>query len=470
MKTTVYLKVSLLALASLGSLTSCVKDDEFDIPKIECQNQFTAANSSIKEVKDLSPTPQPPTYVSNYKITDDLIFDGYVISSDEEGNFYKQLTIQDDPENPTAGIQIAINKASLYTDYPVGAHVRIKAKGLSVGEDRGVVKLGYEKPTGQIQESKMSEFISGVCGGNTLDIKTIKPKVVNSIDEATTDENINTLVTIKNVQFADADGTLTYADVVNNITTDRTLIDKNGNQAVLRNSGYAKFAGKVMPKESGEITAVVTKYTSGKNVTWQLYIRDLDDVKFDQPRFVDGSKIYGGGALEYKTSFTENFEQLSNKGPKYYDIDDDRFLNYAESGNRYWGQGYYSKENNRYLKAQAFGYNGEGKVKISFMIPAEFTGSSKLSFQTQNGYYKGDVLKVYYTTKYVPGSELNTDDLVDITSKFTISQGSINGYPNIWTDSGEVVIPATGKGFIIFQYVGDKEITTTMQVDNVTLK
>lgn len=470
MKTTTYLKISLMALASFGALTSCVKNDEFDVPKFKCDNQFEAANSSITAVKQLAPTPAPPTYESNHVITDDVIFDGYVISSDEGGNFYKQLTIQDNPENPTAGIQIAINKSNLYTDYPVGAHIRVRAKGLSVGEDRGVVKLGYEKPTGQIQEAKMIDFISGVCGGDKMDIAAIKPMVYDNLTDALKDENINTLVTIKNVQFAEADGKLTYADVVNNLNSDRALVDKDGNKAVLRNSGYARFAGKIMPQESGDITVVVSKYTSGKNVTWQLYIRDLNDVKFDQPRFLDSSKVYGGTNIVYESSFTENFEKLSNKGPKYYDIDDARFINYSASGNRFWGQGYYKTDNNRYLKAQAYGHKGDEPVSTYFMMPAAFTGTSKLSFKTQDRFYKGDVLKVYYTTKYKPGTELNPNDLVDITSKFTISKGNTSGYGSQWIDSGEVTIPVTGNGFIIFQYLGDKDITTTMQVDDVTLK
>ncbi|NHX22074.1 hypothetical protein HA396_28380, partial [Escherichia coli] len=87
----------------------------------------------------------------------------------------------------------------------------------------------------------------GVCGGNTMDIKTITPRVVNSIAEATKDEYINTLVTIKGVQFSEADGKITYADAVNRQTVDRTLVDREDNTAVVRNSGFARFAGKTLP-------------------------------------------------------------------------------------------------------------------------------------------------------------------------------------------------------------------------------
>lgn len=464
MKTTTYLKISLIALSGFGALTSCVQDDKFDTPAIQCSNQFSEPTITIKDFKALAPTPNA-NFVSNYAIPNGetdapVIFEGYVISSDEGGNFYKQLTIQDKTENPTAGIQVAINKTFLYTDYPVGSRVRVRANGLSIGLDREVVKLGYVNPTGQIPEGNMRNFITGVCGGNTMDIKTITPRVVNSIAEATKDEYINTLVTIKGVQFAEADGKITYADAINNQTVDRTLVDREDNTAVVRNSGFARFAGKTLPTKSGDITVVVNKYVSGKNVTWQLYIRDLNDVNFEQERFVSSKNVLGGDALEYNKTMTETFDNVSTV-TNFKRIADSKYINYSVLGNRFWEQKSFG--GNNYIQISKSNTN----VNAYFIVPAEFTGSSKLSFQTKDGSYIGDVLRVYYTTKYTPGGVVNKTDLVDITSKFTLSKGSTNGYAASWVDSGEFTIPITGKGYILFEYVGN---TTIMQIDNITLK
>ncbi|MCO7318422.1 DUF5689 domain-containing protein [Riemerella anatipestifer] len=464
MKTTTYLKISLIALSGFGALTSCVQDDKFDTPAIQCSNQFAEANITIKDFKALAPT--PVNFVSNYVVpngTNDapVIFEGYVVSSDEGGNFYKQLTIQDSPENPTAGIQVAINKTFLYTDYPVGSHVRVKANGLSVGIDRGVVKLGYVNPTGQIPEGNMRNFITGVCGGNTMDIKTITPRVVNSIADAMKDEYINTLVTIKNVQFAEADGKVTYADAVNNQTVDRTLVDKQDNSVIVRNSGFARFAGTTLPTKSGDITVVVSKYNS----TWQFYIRDLNDVKFEQDRFVSAKNVLGGDAPVYSKSIAETFDNVTT-ATNFKRIADSKYINYSVLENRFWEQKAFS--GNNYIQISSFKSNTN--VNAYFIVPAEFTGTSKLSFQTKDGYYTGEALKVYYTTKYTPGGEVNKADLVDITSKFTFSKGNVNGYAVDWVNSGEFTIPITGKGYIIFEYAGTTTITTTMQLDNITLK
>ncbi|MDY3317189.1 DUF5689 domain-containing protein [Riemerella anatipestifer] len=469
MKTTTYLKISLIALSGFGALTSCVQDDKFDTPAIQCSNQFSEPTITIKDFKALAPTPNA-NFVSNYAIPNGetdapVIFEGYVISSDEGGNFYKQLTIQDKTENPTAGIQVAINKTFLYTDYPVGSRVRVRANGLSIGLDREVVKLGYVNPTGQIPEGNMRNFITGVCGGNTMDIKTITPRVVNSIAEATKDEYINTLVTIKGVQFAEADGKITYADAINNQTVDRTLVDREDNTAVVRNSGFARFAGKTLPTKSGDITVVVNKYVSGKNVTWQLYIRDLNDVNFEQERFVSSKNVLGGDTPEYNRTIAETFDNVSTVTSSKR-IADSKYINYSAVGNRFWEQKSFG--GNNYIQMSAF--KASTAVNTYFIVPADFTGTSKLSFQTKDGYYTGDALKVYYTTKYTPRGVINEADLVDITSKFAFSKGNSTGYAASWVDSGEFTIPITGKGYIIFEYAGNATITTTVQLDNITLK
>lgn len=477
MKTTSYLKISLLSLMTMGALASCVKSDDFDTPNFKGTDRFDVPNSTISDVKAKAPSDYKNTYFFPKGAgQENVIFDGYVVSSDEQGNFYKTLVIQDKPIGATAGIQVAVNKGFLYTDFPIGAHIRVMANGLTVGQDRGVIKLGYGTPTGQIPQSQISEFLSGVNAVNHMDVATIVPKVYDNLKDALTDNNINTLVTIKNVEFKDADGKLTYADYLQKATADRIIVDKDGNEAVVRNSGYARFAGTVLPTGSGEITVVVSKYQT-KDTVWQLYINSLEDVKFTDERFTlskdtPQGTILGGDKLEYKTSFVQNFDDLKveDSKNKNYNIKDGRFINYLESGDKFWTSGYFSKTKERYLMAQAFKTTSEAPVVTYFMIPAEFTGSNKISFQTKDGYNKGDVLKVYYTTKYQPGKELKDTDLVDITNQFQISSGNTSGYAKDWVNSGEYKVPTSGRGFIVFAYKGSKTVTTTIQVDNVTLQ
>lgn len=451
MKNKSFVKISLMSLLSLATLSSCVRDDKYDVPTITCENQFGEPNATITQIKALAPTPDA-NFISNHIIQDDLIFEGYVISSDEEGNFYKTLVLQDAVENPTAGIQIAINKTFLYGDYPLGAKVRVKAKGLSVGIDRGVVKLGLGTPTGQIQASQMSKYISGVCNGNAMEVQAIKPIELNSIEEATKEQYINTLVKIKGVQFRDADGTLTYGDAVNKINVDRTIIDKNGGSMVLRNSGFAAFTGQKIPQGSGDITMVMTQYTSGRNITWQGYVNSVKDIALTENRFVLPTTITFNDITNGQTTFP-NYE------------------NQALEGSTSWAGRVYN--NDGYLEVSAFRKNE--KVKTIIGIPVNFDHYKKISFNVKDVFYNGEVLKVYYSTQYTAGAPINTANLVDITSNFTIGTKNTGNYSaGRWTNSGTYQIPATGNGYIFFEYSGDDtstpKLTTTIQLDNIKLE
>jgi hypothetical protein len=115
-------------------------------------------------------------------------------------------------------------------------------------------------------------------------VDPLAPRVFNSLNEALKLSNVNTLVTIKNIQFENPTEDVTYGDAAGLTTVNRKLIDKNGKTVDLRNSGYADWASANLPTQSGEITVVVSIYNGG----YQLYIRDLNDVKFDQPRFSPG--------------------------------------------------------------------------------------------------------------------------------------------------------------------------------------
>ncbi|WP_295675469.1 DUF5689 domain-containing protein [uncultured Empedobacter sp.] len=282
-------KLTIASLLSLGLFVtqSCVQDDDYATPPIECADKLTA-NITIADLTTKVTSGQLKLD-SNGAVAEDLVMDAYVISSDETGNFYKTISLQDKIEDPTTGIQIEIDGANLYANYPLGARIQISLKGLVVAKDRGIMKIGSVDPTyavGRIPSANMKKYIFKTCDP----IKTITPKVYNSLSDALKAGNLNTLVTIKNVQFQDPDTDKTYG--VEATTVNRVLVDKTGKTVDLRNSGYAKWYNEELPKGSGEITVVVSIYNS----TYQVYIRDTKDVKFDQPRFdVGGGQNPGEG-------------------------------------------------------------------------------------------------------------------------------------------------------------------------------
>lgn len=433
---------------------SCVRSTDWETPPINCTNKFDAPTMTMAQFVAMAPTSTTAPSIVIPATGNPIIFDAYVISSDENGNFYKTISFQDKAENPTVGLQMEVDRASNYADFPVGTHIRIKANGLVLGTDRGLVKIGAVDPTfaiGRIPNALFSRYIAGVCKDGMLDIETIIPIPLNSLAEAENARYLNTLVTVKNVQFSNSIIGKTYLDYVAGagVDTEINLEDIQGNTVVLRNTAFFTAGKTQIPTKSGEISFVVSRYLTN----FQMLIRGLSDVRFDKERLVLQLESFNSYAIG-----TENF--LPN------------FYNNALTGNKKWAiQGF---GNNRYL--QLSGLNS-GLIKTHFAIPVDFTKRKNLSFKTNAGYYNGEVLKVYWSKNYDPANPIIAT-LNNITVDFDISKGKVlpasgSNYETNFRPSGVGVIPATGNGYIIFEYnsnsTGSSGISTTMQLDDINI-
>ena len=116
-----------LLIATL-CLASCNKweEPEFVVPEYN----GPAANHTIADIKAMHPSLGSGTQDSICSWDEPFIVKAVVVSSDEGGNCYKYLTIQDE----TGGIEIAIDRSSLYNDYPVGQTVYLNCAGLIIGD------------------------------------------------------------------------------------------------------------------------------------------------------------------------------------------------------------------------------------------------------------------------------------------------------------------------------------------------
>ncbi|QQY34623.1 hypothetical protein I6I60_02800 [Chryseobacterium gleum] len=274
------------------TFSSCVKTDDYEVPEIKCTNKFAAANHPLTDLAAIAKA--KPTEADIIK--EDYIVEAYVSSSDESGNIYKMMFLQDKPENPTQGIEIDIDGGNQYLDYPIGSLVRINLKGLIVQGVNGNIKVGSfdpNYPIGRINPNKLSNYMARVCDGQKAVVTAIKPLEFNSIADALKNgAHINQLVKIKNVQFEEPELTKTFAD--ESATGDRYITDKKAGRLDLRFSNYATFAkSPISPKyeKSGDIVLLLSRFTSSSNATIftdQAYIRTLDDINFPNPRFNPG--------------------------------------------------------------------------------------------------------------------------------------------------------------------------------------
>lgn len=73
-----------------------------------------------------------------FTVTGDIVVAGTVTTSDEAGNFYRTLCI----EQGQAALEIMAGIDRLHNDYPPGCRVTLRLKGLTVARSRGVLQVG----------------------------------------------------------------------------------------------------------------------------------------------------------------------------------------------------------------------------------------------------------------------------------------------------------------------------------------
>lgn len=259
----------------LLGLCGCVGEGDFRTPPLDC-TPGVQVNETFEEWLE--------SEGGGKRSTDGKgVFVAYVVSSDAAGNFYKAICLEAAPEDSKcAGVEIRVDLTDAYLDYPPGAKLLVQPSGLSLKRKDGVLQLGYPcreahcpSGVGRIDANALSQHLHLSCDA----IAGIPPRVYERIREAKSDENLNTLVQLKGVVFAARDTAKCYADERGD--GNRLLMDRAGDQLIVRSSRYAAFAGLKLPAGSGCITGVLGKYKGD----FELRIRDRSDVHLDKPRF-----------------------------------------------------------------------------------------------------------------------------------------------------------------------------------------
>ncbi len=474
----VFLKTALIALFTGLLLSSCVNDD-FKNPNTGFTTTELVPNKTVQEIATAT-----NATVTQYT-TDDII-EAYVTSSDETGNFYNSISFQTIPgpaDNPQpVGFSVPVNLKSFVKGFTPGRKVYIKLNGLYRAIVDGSMQIGalYQpNPTDTPKVGRLSEtewqnylFISATQVPENSFIRTV------TLAQAATDANLNTLVEVNNVQFADGSLNRTYYDVDSGGgATNHDITDvATGTTKFFRVSSYAAFAHYNVPSGSGKIRGVMTRYSTDyqflarvvlKEESWTLdnELPKKSDVFLNNPR-LDANPPIGGTALVYGGTMNEPFTSYTTTNQQVFP----KYINDAVIGNRYWQLKTFG--GNKYVQMSSFG--GTPAVnKTAFIVPVDFTAANTLTFKTLSGYDNGSPLKVYYSTDYIPGGDITAATLVNITSSFNIPSGPSAAYASSFTSSGAYPIPAglTGNGYFIFEYNGNGSggITTTLELDDIVI-
>jgi len=313
----------LLKYYCLFFIFSCVKDSDFKNPETPCNDQLIA-NRTFIEVKNLFDG-------EVIQIQQDLVIEGYIVSSDQAGNFFSTLHIQDNPINPTAGFQIEIDLRDSYLFYELGSKVYIKLKGLYLGKSKGVYKLGGvftsfgNLSVGRLPALAVEDHLLLSCDP----ISNLVPKII-SISEFREDF-VSTLVRIESLEVIADEQNLTFA--LPQEETIRNLSDCNGGLIELLNSGYSDFQNTILPSGNGSVTAVLYREKND----YQLIIRNLNDMAMknelctDTEIFLTSDQIFISEIADPNNNSEARFIELYNAGNQQIQLDGWFLLRYTNA-------------------------------------------------------------------------------------------------------------------------------------------
>lgn len=285
------IKYLLMLVLACSLFTGCM-DDDWDTPNAEALNK-AYGNQEIAETNVITIGSLKEQYKSvinastnSYEqITEDVQIKGRVVGNDIGGNIYNEVSIDDG----TGAILICISQGGLFSYLPVGQEIVVDLKGLYIGGYGKQAEIGmpYTNAKGNSYVSRMSRILwnkhfklTGVADASKV--------VAEEFDVSKCDKedyfiaNNGKLMTIKNVEFTNADGKKTFApsdekDAANSVNRG---LSQNGkaiptSSLVVRTSSYADFAAKQLPTGKLNITGVFTRYRT----TWQILIRDERDIQ-----------------------------------------------------------------------------------------------------------------------------------------------------------------------------------------------
>jgi len=270
------LKNTAIAFISLCTVMSCVKDDDYELP--DNKKVLPSFTGKVVSFSDVASKTTPS--IKNYSA--DEAIEGYVISSDEGGNFYKKIYIQN--ENKTQALSVALDKSGIYTEFPIGAKVQLRLKGLTTQLNNAITEVGYKiyknEKSGRESVGSIAEAIYKThlydMGGERKTLASLA-KEVTSIETVKNDAHVGQLITLKGVHFPNEVVGKTMYDKNKDLggATNYKLTDANGKTIDFRTSSYAKFKDEKVPAGTLDITGVISKF----NTSWQFMISNYADIK-----------------------------------------------------------------------------------------------------------------------------------------------------------------------------------------------
>ena len=415
------------------TLFSCVNSDDYNAPDLSGDCSTLTATKTVQEVKATATT------TAQQYVNDDII-EAYVTSSDEGGNFYKSISMVS--VDGVQGFSIPVDDYNLYTKYEPGRKVYIKLKNKYFANTTNTASfdignLYNATQIGRLSGVEYEEVIKRGCA------KVDESVILNnlSIPAAKNNANINKLIELDAVQFADESLGKTYYDATLNSlggATNHIVKDAAGNSIIVRISEFANFAAKSVASGNGKIRGVLTKYNSD----YQFMIRTENDVMLTNPRIVP----------LFEETFTSNFPNWTK---------------YSVAGAQVWTLD--TTYGNPGSCAKMSGYSGGNLANEDWLVSPAISlaniSNATLTFDTATK-FAGNALQIYISTNYTGTANPNTATWTQVNGTLSPSTGNY-----VWTASGPINISSFAGNtiYVAFKYTSTTTAAATWEVDNIKI-
>jgi hypothetical protein len=408
------LRLFVLLMAGTILLNGCV-DKDFDIPD--------PLEIPIGEVHTIAELRQIFAAGGNQpiKFTEDVTVFGVITMDATSGNIYRSAFLQDE----TAAINLRLmSPGGLYQ----GDSLRLNLKGTTLGSYENMLQIDSVHVGNSIE--KLSTMVD------------VEPAVVN-INTLLSDASYQArLIKLENVEFHNNELGQTYADPDNLIAQNRILKDCDGNQIIVRTSGYANFAGDLIPEGNGSIVAVLAQFRDDR----QLFIRNIDEVVMDGDRCpVPGEDMDPITIAEIKDLFNQGTTSVPpNRRLEGVVISDREHDNHP-------GQNLYLMDENgdglalRFAAFHNFDLGDQIRILAGSLPISRFNGLLQISdIPLGNGVVLGDGILPEPALTTIDNLKSNFDSfestLVRIENVIIPPAGTFNGNITVSDDSGEVIM------------------------------
>ena len=479
------LKKYLLAALACIAILSCVQDDDFSVPQSlgseenEALTDLLSGTTTLVSISELRAmyNSDPNGDGNNndaipFRVDTDIMIKGYVTSSDLTGNFYKEVYLQDSPQNPTAAIKVILSQVDSYNRFNKGREVYIKLNptyadgasgGLYIGEERTgneVITIGggtesdqYGTTVTSLSKAQMDATMFRSEMTEDIVPLNVKFSQIASI-------HIGMFVQIDNVEFEDDLAGLRYFDPSEDYDTQRTLQSCSGfsySNMNLETSSFSNFKNELLPVGNGSIAGIVAKTYDGSSLI--LALNTTDDVDFSSARCsllnID----------DFELLLEEDFEAYSDFDPISGD-----WTNYIEEGSRDWIARTTTDTGNPGSRiAQISAYNSGDASTVSWLItPAIDLDAQEFEFfdfESSNSYSDSSELELLISTDW-DGSDAGVSSATWTALPATIVPDDT--YYKDWVYSGLVDLsPYSGNAYIAFKYTANSGNTGTYEIDNI---